>query len=169
MPTNYSLDVIDIPRPCPADWDSMRGDAQARFCDHCNKHVYNLSEMTREAAERLIAEKEGNLCGRLYRRADGTVITADCGGGWKLRARKFGTLAGAACAAILSGICAPYVFSRDSIESGQALDAAPPARLVERVIQRLRGAPPVATRTNTMMVGVMICPPQNSPTPATTK
>lgn len=34
--------------------------------------------MTREEAHQLIAQREGRVCVRLYRRADGTVITADC-------------------------------------------------------------------------------------------
>ena len=34
--------------------------------------------MTREEAHQLIAQHEGGVCVRLYRRADGTVITADC-------------------------------------------------------------------------------------------
>ena len=169
MPTNLSLDVIDIPRPCPADWDAMRGDAQSRFCDHCQHHVYNLSEMTRAAAEALIIEKQGKLCGRLYRRADGTIITADCGGGWKLRARKLGALVGAACAAVISGVCAPYVFSRNAVESGQAMDAAPPARLVERVILKLKGAPPTPPVTPfTAVAGFVVVSPRNSPTPPPT-
>ncbi len=56
----------------------MTGDERARFCGQCQKHVYNLSELSAEAAVALIREKEGHLCGRLYRRADGTVITNDC-------------------------------------------------------------------------------------------
>ena len=156
MAVAISLDIIDIPRPCPADWDAMHGDDQSRFCDHCQKHVYNLSEMTQEAAEALIIEKQGKFCGRLYRRADGTVLTKDCGGGWKLRAQKLGTLVGMACAAVLSGICAPYVFSRESVETGQAMDAAPPARLVERVILKLKGAPPPAPVAIRAMMGDMV-------------
>ena len=72
-----SLEVIDIARPCPADWDAMRGDDQVRFCKHCSLNVYNLSAMTRAQAERLVAEREGRLCIRMYRRLDGTVVTAD--------------------------------------------------------------------------------------------
>ena len=34
--------------------------------------------MTAEEAVQVIQEKEGHLCVRLYRRADGTMITADC-------------------------------------------------------------------------------------------
>ena len=52
------LEVIDIPDPCPVDWNDMRGDERVRFCRHCALHVYNLSAMTRDAAERLVAERE---------------------------------------------------------------------------------------------------------------
>jgi hypothetical protein len=73
------LPEIRIASPCPANWNEMTGDERARFCSQCQKHVYNLSAMTAEAAAALIREKEGNLCGRLYRRADGTVLHAeDC-------------------------------------------------------------------------------------------
>jgi hypothetical protein len=41
-------------------------------------NVYNLSEMSQESAEALIAETEGRLCVRFYQRADGTVLTRDC-------------------------------------------------------------------------------------------
>jgi hypothetical protein len=34
--------------------------------------------MTRRDAEALLKETNGNLCARLYRRADGTVLTEDC-------------------------------------------------------------------------------------------
>ena len=67
-----------IASPCSADWDQMIGNDQVRFCKSCEKNVYNLSAMTAEAAEALIVEKEGNICARFYRRADGTILTADC-------------------------------------------------------------------------------------------
>jgi hypothetical protein len=56
----------------------MRGDDRVRFCDSCSKSVYNLSKLTMAEATALIRESEGRLCLRLYRRADGTVLTADC-------------------------------------------------------------------------------------------
>ena len=41
--------------------------------------AYNLSEMSREAAEDLVRMHEGErLCVRFYRRRDGTVITNEC-------------------------------------------------------------------------------------------
>lgn len=71
------LEALQIAAPCRADWSAMRGDECARFCRNCEKQVYNLSSMTRADAERLIRAPEGELCLRLSRRTDGTVITAD--------------------------------------------------------------------------------------------
>lgn len=77
---HIALEEIKIARPCRADWDAMSGDQRARFCGMCHKNVYDISRMSRVEAENLIREKEGRLCVRLYRRADGTVITSDCPG-----------------------------------------------------------------------------------------
>lgn len=57
----------------------MWGSERTRFCQQCSQRVYNISKMSRAEAETLIGEKDGRLCIRLYRRADGTVITKDCG------------------------------------------------------------------------------------------
>jgi len=72
------LENIRIAAPCSARWEDMKGDDRVRFCASCEKNVYNLSAMPGEEAERLIAEKNGTACVRLYKRADGTVLTADC-------------------------------------------------------------------------------------------
>ena len=68
---------IRIATPCHARWDQMEGDARARFCGQCRKHVYNLSAMTTTAAAELVREKEGKLCVRFYQRADGTMLHGD--------------------------------------------------------------------------------------------
>lgn len=72
------LSQIRVATPCTASWDEMKGDDQRRFCDKCNKHVYNFSAMTSVEAAALIRETEGNLCGRLFVREDGRVMTSDC-------------------------------------------------------------------------------------------
>jgi hypothetical protein len=72
------LDRISVASPCTASWDEMRGDDRVRFCGHCQLNVYNLSAMTRQAAEQLVAQREGRLCVRFYRRTDDTVLTPDC-------------------------------------------------------------------------------------------
>ena len=70
-----SLDRITIPAPCNADWDSMVGNDQVRFCEHCNLHVTDLSTMTRQAAMRLVARSQGRWCVRFIQRPDGGVLT----------------------------------------------------------------------------------------------
>ena len=76
--TTSPLDLIQIASPCPAAWDEMTGDERVRFCKRCKLNVYNLSEMSREEAEEFISQREGRTCVRLFRRADGTVLTKDC-------------------------------------------------------------------------------------------
>jgi len=72
------LDTMDIASPCTADWNQMVGDDKVRYCGKCEKNVFNLSAMTREEAEITVLAKNGDLCVRLYQRADGTVLTQDC-------------------------------------------------------------------------------------------
>src|ERR1022692_1221942 len=94
------LDRVSIAAPCPADWDSMPGTDQVRHCSQCNKNVYNLSAMTRREAEALLREKEGQLCARLYRRADGTILTENCPAGLRAIGRRVSRVAGAAMSAV---------------------------------------------------------------------
>lgn len=102
------LDSIQVASPCQADWNAMSGDEQARFCQSCHKHVYNLSEMTRDEAQQLILEKEGKLCVRFYQRADGTLITNNCPVGLAAESvptrsmwNRVGAMMVAGCAAVL--------------------------------------------------------------------
>jgi len=70
-----SLDRLTIPTPCQADWDSMIGTDQVRFCEHCNLHVTDLSAMTRPAAMRLVERSRGKLCVRFIQRPGGGVLS----------------------------------------------------------------------------------------------
>jgi len=71
------LKGIDVPAPCSIGWDVMAGTEQVRFCGQCQKSVYNLSAMTRRQAESVVANKQGRLCAKFERRADGTIVTRD--------------------------------------------------------------------------------------------
>lgn len=78
MNPNEVLSRIKIASPCPARWESMQGNDRVRFCSQCQKNVYNLSAMSAEESADLIHATEGRLCARLYRREDGTLLTANC-------------------------------------------------------------------------------------------
>lgn len=97
-----NLERLRIASPCPTNWDSMSGDDRVRFCGLCNLNVYNISAMTGREAEQLIARTEGRLCAKLYRRPDGTIITADCPVGWRALKRRASFVAGAALTALFS-------------------------------------------------------------------
>jgi len=74
----HLLDSLELASPCSAKWSEMEGNNQKRYCKQCCLNVYNFAEMTRREAERIVESNEGRLCGILYRRADGTVLTRDC-------------------------------------------------------------------------------------------
>ncbi len=81
------LEDVSIASPCNVSWADMAGDSDTRFCALCEKHVYNLSMMSRVEAEAAVsvARQTGGACFRLYRRDDGTVITNDCPVGQRFR------------------------------------------------------------------------------------
>jgi hypothetical protein len=79
------LQYVRVASPCPASWDAMReveGD-RVKFCEECQKRVYNLSAMGQAEAEGILRRHEGHLCVRYYRRRDGTILTTDCPVGLK--------------------------------------------------------------------------------------
>lgn len=81
--------TMRVATPCSADWSAMAGDDRVRSCGACQQMVYNLSNMTRAEAEALIVEREGKLCVRYFRRADGTILFANCSVGvWRRRHRR---------------------------------------------------------------------------------
>lgn len=69
------LDTIRVESPCEASWDSMIGNDQVRFCEHCNFTVNDLSQLTRKRALRLVRASKGRLCVRYHRRPDGSLVT----------------------------------------------------------------------------------------------
>ncbi len=69
------LDTIRVESPCETSWDSMIGNDQVRFCEHCNLTVQDLSQLTRKRALRLVRASKGRLCIRYQSRPDGSLVT----------------------------------------------------------------------------------------------
>jgi hypothetical protein len=93
---------VRVASPCKADWDEMIGTDRVRFCGQCSLNVYNLSAMTRDQAESVIAANEGRLCVRFYRRGDGSIITQDCPVGLRAARRRVTSLVKAGAAAVFA-------------------------------------------------------------------
>lgn len=73
------LDSIRIASPCTERWESMCGDDRRRHCAKCNLDVHNISALSRDEAEGVLAKlSEGRVCARFFRRTDGTILTKDC-------------------------------------------------------------------------------------------
>ncbi|MEP6850150.1 MAG: carboxypeptidase-like regulatory domain-containing protein [Acidobacteriota bacterium] len=100
-PQKFDVNGLRIAAPCSVGWDVMPGDDRKRFCASCRLSVYNVSGMTETEVTRLIGERNGRICMRLRRRADGTVITRDCPVGMRAVRKRVGVFAGATLAAIL--------------------------------------------------------------------
>jgi hypothetical protein len=69
--------TLTIASPCPERWSSMVGDDRVRHCGRCQKNVYNLGAMSPEEVDSLFRTQE-KPCVRMFKRADGGVMTADC-------------------------------------------------------------------------------------------
>lgn len=94
----------------------MTGDKRVRHCDLCSLQVYNIAEMSRSDAEALMANTEGRICARLFRRADGTIITKDCPVGLRAIRRRVARTT-AAVFATIAGICASVFPQRANLAS----------------------------------------------------
>ena len=165
------LENVAIAAPCTADWDQMVGDDRVRFCRHCEKNVYNLSALPRDEAEALLGAREGKMCVRLYKRADGTVLTSDCPVGVKRRRRRravAGVLGGGILAA---GAALAATTSQHTMGSAVPAMGEPVATAMGSVVP-VMGAPPALTadptiETHQVMGGIGL-PPRN-PHPPTVK
>jgi hypothetical protein len=71
------LAQISIPVPCPQYLGRMRSDERTRHCALCGKNVHNLAMMSSDEVVALIKQSDGELCGLITRRSDGTLVTSD--------------------------------------------------------------------------------------------
>lgn len=121
------LDNIHVASPCSADWNEMFGDDRKRFCGDCKLNVYNLSDMTRRAAENLLISSEGRLCVRFFRRADGTVLTKNCPVGWQAAKQRVSRVAAAVfsmIAGLFAGVLAFNLFREHPTEIFQGQESS---------------------------------------------
>ncbi len=100
--SQFDLSRIRVATPCSENWQDMSGDERSRFCDKCHLHVYNFEGMTSAEVSDLVQSRQGRICVRFYRRADGTILTSDCRDGAVAPSWKLTRIAGVAISAALS-------------------------------------------------------------------
>ena len=100
--------------------------------------------MTREAAEALVRAKEGDLCVRYYRRADGTVLTADCSVGVRRKRVRWVAAAGAVTALAAGAVSLAFVQMGAPVRTVQGgvipgRPIPPPVTVAEPIGEALQG------------------------------
>lgn len=99
---NFDINKLRVASPCNIGWNTMTGDDRVRYCSSCKLNVYNFSEMTSGEVQNLIENTEGRICGRLFLRTDGTIITKDCPVGLRAFYKRTISFAGATLTAVLA-------------------------------------------------------------------
>ncbi len=59
------LDKVELAFTCPLRWDKLVGGDTERFCGSCQKHVTNLSAMSRHEAAAFLRNTPGPICVRV--------------------------------------------------------------------------------------------------------
>lgn len=98
----FDINSINVAKPCSELWEDMKGDHRMRKCSSCRLNVHNLSAMNASEIEALLKSPHVGTCIRLYRRADGTLITKDCPKGLRAYRKRAARFVATAFASILS-------------------------------------------------------------------
>jgi hypothetical protein len=101
-------------------WEELTGDERKRFCAQCGLNVYNISAMTRAEAESFITNAEGRVCAKIYRRADGTILTRDCPVGLRAVRKKVSRATAAAFSALVSLFGGTMTFAQQQQPKGES-------------------------------------------------
>ncbi|MFT3687140.1 MAG: hypothetical protein QM783_19825 [Phycisphaerales bacterium] len=169
MSTTHSLPLLQnvrIASPCPMRWEDLTptGDAHTRHCDRCHLNVHNLSGMSADDAESLLRSATNDdgtgkhrLCAAIFRRADGTVLTADCPVGIAALCAKARRTAARVAAAIGLTTVVSWAAARESSRLPFAQ-----VQPLTAIANALRGQP-VATPPSPMVLGDI---GPSAPTPA---
>jgi hypothetical protein len=158
---SYPLKMLRVASPCNVSWDDMTGDDGIRFCRDCQRHVYNLSVMSRTEAEELVLRAKDRLCVYFYRRQDGTVMTSDCPVGLQAVRRRVAWLFGMVVAFLFMAIgwgMATLTGSRNSDVGCRRLREIEPLRTV---IEWIDPTPPQLPGPPQTTLGAL-CPPQRN-------
>lgn len=156
------LDQVEVASPCSESWERMTGDERVRHCAKCDLDVFNLSEMTRADAEALLRARWGvgkRLCVRLYKRADGTVITQDCPVGLARIRRRIARISAIAAGLLFAALGVDLLHAR---RSGAAeLEASTPGSRVKQWVSNswLAPSPTPVPQPYTQVAGGISAPP----------
>lgn len=95
---------LEVASPCSEKWESMTGDERVRHCAKCRMNVFNVKELTEAEVVTMLEQATGRVCGRIFRRSDGTVLTKDCPVGLARLRRRLALVVVTAVALVLGAL-----------------------------------------------------------------
>jgi hypothetical protein len=162
---------VRIASPCSEKWESMTGDERVRFCARCRLNVFNVKELTEVEVRALFLKADGRVCGRVYRRPDGTVLTKDCPTGLAAVRRKAMVAVTMAMALVLAvvGLRARSLPSAPSVAGQGWFQRTLQARLIDarETLRQTRTLGPLINELYPIevMAGEMEALPPSPPSP----
>lgn len=164
------LDNVRVASPCPANWNEMNGNDRMRYCGQCQLNVYNLSGMTKPEAEHLIANAEGRLCVRYYKRADGSIITQNCPVGLAALKRRVSRTATAFLSAVIGffgglGIFAAFGDDNSPLDNGHVMGAIAVEQYTPPDVAVIQGTTMPIEEMGQPIMGKMVQPAQIKKSP----
>lgn len=167
---------IRIASPCSEKWESMSAtaDARARHCLKCKLNVFNVKDMTEDEVRALFQKTEGRVCGRIFQRRDGTVLTRDCPTGLAAIRRRMWMGVSLAVTVVLTVVGFRFGKKECSTDGGMQswFDRVVASRFIE-VREELRDTKTFGAAINElwppvrMYAGEMVALPPPAPTPPT--
>jgi hypothetical protein len=139
---------------CKQRWEDMVGDDRVRACGGCDRPVFNLSAMTRDEAEGVLATRGLTPCVRFYRRPDGTVMTTDCPTGARREGRRLAVVASSLAAGV--ALAAPSSARAEPAPDPASTQTTPDVVMIEHTM--LMGIP-----VPDYEVGIIVMEPQPRP------
>lgn len=127
----YTLDNFEVENPCSMNWDEMNGSEEIRHCDKCQHQIYNLSEMPKRRALKVLNQPNERVCVIYSEDENNQVITQTYLGIFKRNFIK-----------VLSAILA-IIFSLTSIQALQTKNGKPKKKKIvkQRKHQTLKKVP----------------------------
>ncbi len=71
------LDRMQVQTPCEMDWELMAGDKKVRYCDLCQRNVYNLVQLTRVEIDKIWETEPERVCARIMKDDAGRLVTRE--------------------------------------------------------------------------------------------
>lgn len=163
------LQRVQIASPCPVRWEDMNGDDRTRHCGQCNLFVHNIANLTDIEAEALLRSafnddgtSKRRLCIGIYRRADGTILTANCPVG--LAAVRAKTRRAVSRVAAAVGLTAVVAWAAEREASQRPFARAQPLTVIANYLRAAPTPPPLPpTTTRLMTFGSAVDPLPSAP------